>query len=136
MGLLKMNKRSSDRKPAGQNRKKRRRSRNRADPRKFWGDNESLPEPIYGLSVPKATQAVLASLGKPPIPGQETTSLEFLNNVYDRSAGLAFALATAGGLDQVPPEGLAVEIDPINAVSETDSFNLLTPEDEIDGNRL
>jgi len=135
-----MNKRSNarnhDRSPAGQNKKKRRRSRNRADPRKFWGNKENLPDPIYGLPVPKVTQAVLASLGKPPIPGQETPSLEFLSAIYDRSAGLAFALAAAGGLDQPPPEGVTEDPDPINAVDETDPFNQLRPEDEINGNKI
>jgi len=95
-----------------------------------------LPEPIYGLPTPKATQAVLASLGKPPIPGQETPSLEFLNAIYDRSAGLAFALAAAGGLDQPPPEGTVEEPDPINTVSDADPFNQLEPEDGINGNQI
>ncbi|HJM28558.1 MAG: hypothetical protein QF596_05695 [Acidimicrobiales bacterium] len=137
-----MNKRSGGRNhnqdqiPSGQNRKKRRRSRNRADPRKFWGNIDNLPEPIYGLPTPKATQAVLASLGKPPIPGQETPSLEFLNAIYDRSAGLAFALAAAGGLDQPPPEGTVEEPDPINTVSDADPFNQLEPEDGINGNQI
>ena len=140
MGQTRMNKRSTgrnhERTPSGQNKKKRRRSRNRADPRKFWGNEENLPAPIYGLPVPKVSQAVLASLGKPPIPGQEIPSLEFLNGIYDRSAGLAYALAAAGGLDQPAPEGATEEPDPINAVDETDPFNQLRPEDEINGNKF
>ena len=46
-----MNKRISGRNmnqeksPSGLNKKKRRRSRNRADPRKFWGNLDRIPEP-------------------------------------------------------------------------------------------
>ena len=137
-----MNKRISGRNmnqeksPSGLNKKKRRRSRNRADPRKFWGNLDSIPEPTYGLPVPKVTRATLASLGKPPIPGQETPSLEFLNAIYDRAAGLAFALATAGGLDQPAPEGVTKETDTNNTLDNADPFNKLKPEEEINGNRL
>ena len=87
-------------------RKKRRRNRNRADPKKFWGNKDNLPQAVHDVKVPTATQAVLDSLGKPPIPGQEVPSLEYLGAVYERSAGLAFALAAAGGLDKPLPEGV------------------------------
>jgi hypothetical protein len=59
-----------------------------------------------------------------------------LGAIYDRSAGLAFALAAAGGLDKPLPEGVTEEADPINAVNDDDPYNLIRPEDEIDGNRL
>ena len=117
-------------------RKKRRRNRNRSDPKKVWGNKETLPLPIHNVKTPRATQAVLDSLGKPPIPGQEVPSLEHLGAIYDRSAGLAFALAAAGGLDKPLPEGITEEADPINAVNDDDLYNLIRPDDEIDGNRL
>ncbi len=88
------------------------------------------------MNVPSATRAVLDSLGKPPIPGQEVPSLEYLGEIYDRSAGLAFALAAAGGLDKPLPEGVDQEVDPINTINDDDPYNILRPEDDINGNRI
>ena len=117
-------------------RKKRRRNRNRADPKKFWGNKDNLPQAVHDVKVPTATQVVLDSLGKPPIPGQEVPSLEYLGAVYERSAGLAFALAAAGGLDKPLPEGVEQELDPVNTLNDDDPYNLIRPEDEVDGNKL
>ena len=63
-------------------RKKRRRNRNRADPKKFWGNKDNLPPAVHDVKVPTATQAVLDSLGKPPIPGQEVPSLESVSYTH------------------------------------------------------
>lgn len=117
-------------------RKKRRRNRNRTDQKKFWGNKEALPLPVHDVKAPSTTQAVLDSLGKPPISGQEVSSLEYLAKIYDRSAGLAFALAAAGGLDKPLPDGADQELDPINTVNNDDPYNILRPEDDIDGNRI
>ena len=122
-------------------RKKRRRSRNKPDPRKFWGNPDLLPKPIYGLSTPPVSNAIPSSLGRPPIAGQETSSLKFFDAIYDRSVGLAFALATAGGLDQPPPKGEEKEEDdgdtPNASPPVTDSFNSIeSPENTADGNKF
>ena len=42
----------------------------------------------------------------------------------------------AGGLDKPLPEGVDQEVDPINAINDDDPFNILRPEDDIDGNRI
>ena len=63
-------------------------------------------------------------------------SLEYLGEIYNRSAGLAFALATAGGLDKSLPDGIDQELDPVNTVNDDDPYNILRPEDDIDGNRI
>ena len=125
----------------GGTRKKRRRSRNKPDPRKFWGNPDLLPKPIYGLSTPVVTNAIPSSLGRPPITGQETSSLKFFDAIYDRSVGLAFALATAGGLDQPPPEGQEekeISSDSHNAAPPAiDSFNAIeSSENSVDGNKF
>tara|TARA_B100000953_G_scaffold261633_1_gene227534 strand:- start:1003 stop:1437 length:435 start_codon:yes stop_codon:yes gene_type:complete len=125
--------------PSG-TRKKRRRSRNKPDPRKFWGNPDLLPKPIYGLTAPSVTNAIPASLGRAPITGQETASLKFFDAIYERSVGLAFALATAGGLDLPPPEGEEdmVAEDLHNAATPVlDSFNAIeSPENAADGNKF
>ena len=66
----------------------------------------------------------------------EDSSLEYLGEIYERSAGLAFALAAAGGLDKPLPEGVDQEVDPINTINDDDPYNILRPEDDIDGNRI
>ena len=126
--------------PSGGTRKRRRRSRSKPDPRTFWGNPEALPKPIYGLSTPPVTNAIPSSLGRPPITGQETVSIKYLDAIYDRSVGLAFVLATAGGLDLPAPEGEEeVEAeDEHNAVDPVvDSFNAIeSPENAMDGNKF
>ena len=126
--------------PSGGTRKRRRRSRSKPDPRKFWGNPETLPRAIYDLSAPTVTNAIPASLGRPPITGQETVSIKYFDAIYDRSVGLAFVLATAGGLDLPAPEGEeAIEAeDEHNAVNPVvDSFNAIeSPENAIDGNKF
>ena len=99
-----------------------------------------LPKPIHGLSAPPMTNVIPLSLGRPPIAGQETASIQFIDSIYDRSVGLALALATAGGLDLPAPAGdhevLAEDLH--NAAdSVVDSFNALQQsEDNNEGNRL
>jgi hypothetical protein len=53
------------------------------------------PEPIAPAADPTA---VVRSLGAPPLPGQGAVAEHYLAAVADRAAGLATALAAAGGL--------------------------------------
>lgn len=84
--------------------KSRNRNRNRSrrakqSPRQFWGDVEQLPAPKeYDPTSPDIT-AVVRSLGRPPIPGQEGAAMHYFTVVYERAAVLATALAAVGGLD-------------------------------------
>jgi hypothetical protein len=95
--------------------RKRSRGRKRQDPRKFWGDMSTMPEAIYGLEATEAADALVGSLGKPPIPGHETSARHYFDLVYDRTVNLAFALAAAGGLDKDAPAPLPTLESPAQA---------------------
>ncbi len=70
------------------------------DPTEFWGDPDALPEPHAQVMAATDVKAVVSSLGRPPITGQETAAEHWFSLVYERAAVLAGALAAAGGLDQ------------------------------------
>ena len=53
------------------------------------------PEPIVPASRPSA---LVRSLGDPPLQGQGAVAEHYLAAVVERAAGLAAALAAAGGL--------------------------------------
>ena len=53
----------------------------------------------YALESPDPT-AVIRSLGKAPIPGKNSAPELYFEVLYTRAAGLAQALAFAGGLNQ------------------------------------
>lgn len=57
------------------------------------------PDPIRPASDPTA---LLRSLGAPPLPGQGAVAAHYLAAVAERAAGLATALAAAGGLLEMP----------------------------------
>ncbi len=88
------------------------RSRNKApkiDPAEFWGDPEQLPDAAEWVTSTPDVKAVVASLGRPPVPGHETAAEHWLSLVYERSAVLASALAAAGGLDDPRGDSSAPE---------------------------
>lgn len=70
----------------------------KVDPLEFWGDPSALPEPIRSVHGVPDVRAVVASLGRAPISGQETAAEHWFSLVYERSAVLAHALAAAGDL--------------------------------------
>lgn len=105
-------------KRGGKSRSRGRGRKKKVDLHKFWGDAESLPHPSgYDPSTPDTT-AVVSSLGRVPIPGQEAAAAHFFQLVYSRAAGLATALAAAGGLEEIGGAGSehAVGPDPEGAV--------------------
>lgn len=71
----------------------------KVDPQEFWGDTDALPERIGGLRHSPDVRAVLTSLGRPPLTGNETAAEHWFSMVYERAAFLAGALAAAGDLD-------------------------------------
>jgi hypothetical protein len=73
----------------------------KVDPKEFWGDPERLPDRIESLTHSPDVRAVLTSLGRPPLTGNETAAEHWFSMVYERAAFLAGALAAAGGLDEV-----------------------------------
>ena len=76
-----------------------RRNEPKIDPVEFWGDPEALPEPIDSIDHVPDAKAVVRSLGRVPLSGQETAAEHWFSLVYERAAVLAGALAAAGGLD-------------------------------------
>ena len=71
----------------------------KVDPREFWGDPALLPDRIDGIRPSPDVRAVLTSLGRPPLTGNETAAEHWFSMVYERAAFLAGALAAAGDLD-------------------------------------
>ncbi len=92
--------RNSGRDTAPKKGQKSRRKEPKVDPVEFWGDSESLPEPHTHVATAPDVGALVSSLGRPPITGQETAAEHWFSLVYERAAVLAGALAAAGGLDQ------------------------------------
>jgi len=89
-------------KPKAAGAKKRNSSRSRKSKRKqqqnFWGDvalAEREEPPVYITGDPAA---VVRSLGSPPLSGHETVAEHYFDAVYERSVGLASALAAAADL--------------------------------------
>lgn len=85
------------------NRKRRGKSTNKALV-EFWGDVEALPEPLDDIRITEDPSAVVRSLGRPPLPGQEQAAEATLAAVYARAVALASALAAAG--EMIAPEEL------------------------------
>ena len=87
-------------KQPSKSRKRKNRKKPKLDPLKYWGDPGSLPtRNDYALESPDST-AVIRSLGKAPIPGKNSAPELYFEVLYTRAAGLAQALAFAGGLNQ------------------------------------
>lgn len=83
-------------------RKRKNRKKPKLDPLKYWGDPSAMPtRDDYALETPDPT-AVIRSLGKAPIPGKNSAPELYFDVLYTRAAGLAQALAFAGGLNQHP----------------------------------
>lgn len=64
----------------------------------FWGDSKALPEPMDHIREAGDVKAVVQSLGRVPLSGQEAAAEHWLALVYERAAMLAGALAAAGDL--------------------------------------
>ncbi len=75
-----------------------RRKEPQVDPVDFWGDAEALPEPLDHIREAGDVKAVVQSLGRVPLNGQETAAEHWFALVYERAAVLAGALAAAGDL--------------------------------------
>lgn len=84
--------------------KSRNRNEPKVDPVQFWGDPELLPDPISAVRSVPDVKAVVQSLGRVPLAGQETAAEHWFSLVYERAAVLAGALAAAGELEQVTEE--------------------------------
>jgi len=90
---------SNDKKRGKRKGKGRQKAQPAVDPAKFWGDPQSLPEPIDQVNYSPDVTAVVISLGRIPIPPHETAAEHSFKMVYQRAGMMAAALATASGLD-------------------------------------
>lgn len=63
----------------------------------FWGDVDKLPT-LDDVTLTSDPSAVVRSLGRPPLAGQEAVSEHYFRAVYDQAVILAGVLATAGDL--------------------------------------
>ena len=88
--------------PANRNRNRSRRKTKRVDPLVFWGDPEAIPRGRQPVATSHEPDALIRSLGRPPLQGQEQTAERFFDAVYRGSVGLATALAAAADLDSEP----------------------------------
>lgn len=76
------------------------------DPQIFWGDPEKMAEYTPSRALITANpSAMINSLGRPPLSGQQHAAEHYFVAVYDRAVNLAGALAAAGQL--IDPEELA-----------------------------
>lgn len=90
-------------KNSGRRRNRKRRNKGKAVA-EYWGDTSKLPEPTSDIRITDDPAAVVRSLGRPPLPGQDHVSEAYFTAVYGRAVGLASALAAAGEL--IEPEEL------------------------------
>ena len=90
----------------GRRRNRKRRNKSKAT-QEYWGDNAKLPDPTSDIRITNDPSAVVRSLGRPPLPGNEHASEAYFTAVYGRAVGLASALAAAG--DLIEPEELMGE---------------------------
>lgn len=80
-------------------RRKAPKNKNGLDPVKFWGDAEAMPQAdATKVNITTYPGAVVKSLGRPPLSGQQNASEHYFTAVYDRAVNLASALAAAGNL--------------------------------------
>lgn len=79
-----------------------RRKKKRVDPLVFWGDPEAIPRGRQDVATSHEPDALVRSLGRPPLQGQEQAAERFFDAVYRGSVGLATALAAAARLDTEP----------------------------------
>lgn len=70
----------------------------------LWGDADKLPDPVLDVRVAADPGLAVRSLGPPALPGREVIAEHYFEAVYARMAGVASALAVAGGM--LDPEAL------------------------------
>ena len=66
--------------------------------RDFWGSQDAIADDVALIRPATDPSALIRSLGVPPLVGQEKVAEHYFRAVYDKAAGLAIALAAAGGL--------------------------------------
>ncbi len=90
----------------GQGRKKKQQGRRRRGPKRpadLWRPVPKLPDPEPITPSPDPT-VVLQSLGDPPLQANSTAAEHYLAAAVEHAAGMATALAAAGGLLAEPAD--------------------------------
>ncbi len=77
---------------------KRRRKNSAKAARDFWGDPSKLPNEQNKVGVTTDPVSIPASLGKPPLTGQEANAQHYFEAVYTRAVIMAGALAADSNL--------------------------------------
>lgn len=96
-------KRSGGQKPSnkgkgGSRRKKKTGKVNAVNATQFWGNKDDLPETATEAQVTSYPQALVKSLGRPPLSGHQNASEHYFASMYERTVVLGSALAAAGDL--------------------------------------
>lgn len=73
----------------------------RVDPTAFWGDPAKLPGSESRITITTNPTAVVKSLGRAPLSGQQNASEYYFSAIYERAVALGAALAAAGDLIEV-----------------------------------
>ena len=66
--------------------------------KEFWHGPGGLPATPSKIQITEDAAAVIRSLGKPPLNGQEEVAEHYFDAIYQRSVTLASALAAAAEL--------------------------------------
>lgn len=103
----------------------RKRKKSKFNARQFWGSPSQLPTPTGYTTTTDDPIALVTSLGRPPIPANESAAEAYFQMLYARAGALAGALAAAGGLDQI----VAVE-DPKASSSDDDASDESVDDDD------
>ena len=97
--------RNTKNKSRNQGRRRKSKAKNRVDPAAFWGDPKALPSVAdVRVNITSNPVAVVKSLGRPPLSGQQNASEHYFAAVYERAVNLGAALAAAG--DLIEPDDL------------------------------
>jgi len=80
--------------PAAKSRN-RKRKKSKFNARQFWGSSSQLPSPSGYTTTTDDPIALVTSLGRPPIPGNENAAEAYFQMLYTRAGALAGALAAA-----------------------------------------
>ncbi len=87
-----------------QRKSRRRKTSKKTDPAKFWGDHDAVPKLGEKISPSTDPAAVVRSLGAIPLVGQHNQPELLFSVLYERSVGLATALAASADLVEGPEE--------------------------------
>ncbi len=81
-----------------QGNRRRKNTKKAANPEEFWGRVDQLPEADRVAKITTDPSAVVRSLGRAPLSGHHNAAELYFAAVYERSVGLASALAAAGDM--------------------------------------